>query len=308
MTIRICVARDASTLNELFRVRHQVFVGGGYMAPTSDARLLSHHDALPTSIHLAALVDQHVVGGLRIDLPGPVPAGADELFDFTAFMTEPERTAAVSMVCVLPEHRGARGVNRSMWQMAAYVAALHGATYMRASANPERQNMFAELGFQALAPPFRDHNAGLDVLPIMLDLRRANQRLRDFVAHQELGPFQDSLERLFVLHDETIITQGDPGDEAYLIITGEVLVTTPWGTRALGPGDVFGELALLTDRPRTATVTATTDVELMGLPRDAFHTQLHARPAAALTLLRAIATRLADALIDQQATPLIRIH
>ena len=308
MTIRICVARDASTLNELFRVRHQVFVGGGYMAPTSDARLVSYHDALPTSIHLAALVDQHVVGGLRIDLPGPVPAGADELFDFTAFMTEPERTAAVSMVCVLPEHRGARGVNRSMWQMAAYVAALHGATYMRASANPERQNMFAELGFQALAP------RSTTTTPASTCSRSCSTYAKPTNGSETSSPTKNSdrsktpSSGSSSLHDETIITQGDPGDEAYLIITGEVLVTTPWGTRALGPGDVFGELALLTDRPRTATVTATTDVELMGLPRDTFDTELHARPAAALTLLRAIATRLADALIDQHATPLIRIH
>ena len=69
----------------------------------------------------------------------------------------------------------------------------------------------------------------------MLDLRQANRRLRDFVAHQELGPFQDSLERLFVTHDETIITQGDPGDEAYLIITGQVLVTTPWAHAPSAP-------------------------------------------------------------------------
>src|ERR671922_1063228 len=75
---------------------------------------------------------------------------------------------------------------------------------------------------------------------------------------------------------EVIFHEGDPGDTLHLIARGRVAVrvTTPLGDTAtlavLGPGDFFGELALLSESPRTATVTALEKTETMALHRDAF--------------------------------------
>jgi MFS family permease len=65
---------------------------------------------------------------------------------------------------------------------------------------------------------------------------------------------------------EVIIRQGDTGDRFYVIGEGEVSVAG----QALGPGDSFGEIALLRDVPRTATVTAATDVVLHAVERGDF--------------------------------------
>jgi MFS family permease len=69
----------------------------------------------------------------------------------------------------------------------------------------------------------------------------------------------------------TIVEQGDAADAAYVIVTGEaeVLGDGRW-VRDAGPGDVVGEIALLRDSPRTATVRARTHVELLEMDRDAF--------------------------------------
>jgi len=65
---------------------------------------------------------------------------------------------------------------------------------------------------------------------------------------------------------ETIIREGETGDRFYVIESGEVEILG----RGFGPGEAFGEIALLRDVPRTATVTAVSDVALLTLERDVF--------------------------------------
>ena len=77
---------------------------------------------------------------------------------------------------------------------------------------------------------------------------------------------------------DRLIVQGDPGDRFYLIISGEFDVDIGGQfVRTLCPGEGFGEIALLRDVPRTASVTARTDGLLYGLEREPFIDAL--RPA-----------------------------
>ena len=78
---------------------------------------------------------------------------------------------------------------------------------------------------------------------------------------------------------ETVVKEGDPGDSMFLIKSGKVEVTTidPKDKRRLtlarlGSGDFFGEVSLLKNKPRTATITALTPSELMILKRASFET------------------------------------
>ena len=91
-----------------------------------------------------------------------------------------------------------------------------------------------------------------------------------------------------------LVREGEMGDRFYVIASGEVDVTAQGQpVRTQGPGDHFGEIALLRDVPRTATVTAKTEVELYALERDEFLGAVTGHAASAQAADAVVSTRLA---------------
>jgi uncharacterized protein YhbP (UPF0306 family) len=84
-----------------------------------------------------------------------------------------------------------------------------------------------------------------------------------------------SLPTLAVSAGETIVRQGGPADRFFILVDGkaEVVRETDGGEReigSLGPGQLFGEVAIMREQPRAVTVRANTDAKLLALDRDTF--------------------------------------
>ena len=95
------------------------------------------------------------------------------------------------------------------------------------------------------------------------------------------------------LPDGTVLTrQGDRGREFFVLIDGEAEVRRNGRKRAtIKSGDFFGEIALVSDRPRTATVTATKPVRVLVITDASFRAVLLRTPEIGLKILAAIAER-----------------
>jgi hypothetical protein len=120
------------------------------------------------------------------------------------------------------------------------------------------------------AGPIRAVDAQADAPVVAV---RALRRIPMFAALP--GPALEGLARaadsVVVAAGTTIVAEGDVGDAYYAVVSGTVEVSMGGHpVRTMGRGEGFGEIALLADVPRTATVTAQTDVELMRLERPPF--------------------------------------
>jgi CRP-like cAMP-binding protein len=96
-----------------------------------------------------------------------------------------------------------------------------------------------------------------------------------------------------------ILTEkGKSGGDFFIILEGKAEVDAPQGKRTLGPGDFFGEIALIDNGPRTATVKAATPMRCLVLGHSQFRDVLHQNGEIAVKILRAVTERL------RAATPL----
>ena len=97
---------------------------------------------------------------------------------------------------------------------------------------------------------------------------------------------------------EVLFREGDSGDKLYIVTDGKVKLgrTSSDGREnllaILGPGQMFGELALFDPGPRSATVTAVTEAHFLSLSHEDMLRWLSGRPAVALGLLTQLASRL----------------
>jgi CRP-like cAMP-binding protein len=109
----------------------------------------------------------------------------------------------------------------------------------------------------------------------------------------ELEAVSRVADELRVPAGRVLMRQGMPGRELVVVVEGEVTVERDGATIAVRQaGDFLGELALVTGRPRTATVTAATDLRTLVLDRISFDRLLRDVPTIAVKVMKAVAERL----------------
>jgi CRP/FNR family transcriptional regulator, cyclic AMP receptor protein len=117
--------------------------------------------------------------------------------------------------------------------------------------------------------------------------------LASLSARERQGLLEHARKRTWAAGD-TVVREGEPGLNVFLIASGHARIGRA-GDAALarlGPGDFFGELALIEEEPRTATVTADDDLTCYLVPNWEFRSLLNEHPAIALPMLKRVIARL----------------
>ena len=116
--------------------------------------------------------------------------------------------------------------------------------------------------------------------------------LFEHCSRRDLAKIAQITDELDVPEGKVLITQGERGREFFVIVSGEVEVRRD-GKKltTLGPGSFFGEMALLSNRPRTATVTVLTPLRVLVIADRAFVDLLDSMPDLWLKVARALVER-----------------
>ena len=122
-------------------------------------------------------------------------------------------------------------------------------------------------------------------IPLFANIESAKLKLMCFAS-----------ERITFREGQSLCQQGDVGDSAYIIIEGtaDVIVTNegPLVVAQLGKNDILGEIAILVDIPRTATVTATSELTALKITKDLFFQMVTDFPEMGVEIMRVLAQRL----------------
>jgi len=109
---------------------------------------------------------------------------------------------------------------------------------------------------------------------------------------EEVGRLADEVD---LKADHVLMREGDVGREFFVIVEGQVRIDKGGRSiRTMGPGEFVGDIALVTERPRTATATTETPCRLLVLGHREFHQLMDQFPSIRLSVLESMAMRLRD--------------
>jgi len=114
--------------------------------------------------------------------------------------------------------------------------------------------------------------------------------LFDGLSKRDLGKVAALGEEVWLNPGKVVVAEGEPGDSFYVILDGHARVTRSGRTlRELGPGEHFGELALIDGGPRSASVVALSTLDAVRIRRPAFRRLLLAEPRVGLKIMERLA-------------------
>jgi CRP/FNR family transcriptional regulator, cyclic AMP receptor protein len=135
----------------------------------------------------------------------------------------------------------------------------------------------------------------------------SNVPLFSACSRRDLRRIAALVDEIDVPEGKVLMRQGEPGWECFVIAAGKGKATVPGsGSASLGPGDVVGEMSLLDGRPRSATVTARSDMHLLVLTSRNFSALIDEVPLVARRIMAALAERVREVEARRPLAPHLR--
>ncbi|MDY6973088.1 MAG: GNAT family N-acetyltransferase [Thermodesulfobacteriota bacterium] len=294
MTISIQVAQTPEELDDVFRLRYHVYViedNKFHVKDFPDERIYDRFDTYsPYNANLIAYDDGLPIGTIRFGEDSDLGLPQEEVTDIGPIRKSRKyrgKLFGIGMLAVRETHRRKMGFFTSLLKyLIALIRSRDGEDAV-ITINHTIEKMMTRLGFTRIGDKFYSEKIVNYIVPMYGTVESVGAQFREELLPQELSKFQDTLRRNIYNRGDLICKQGDIGDEAYIVIRGSVNVLLERGKDSykvaiLGPGELLGEISLIDDQPRSATLRANArETELMVLSRSDFEKALVDREAFA---------------------------
>jgi N-acyl-L-homoserine lactone synthetase len=183
MNVRVKHAQTAEECDQLFQLRHTVFVEQDhYLAPRPDQRIFDRFDALPSSRNMVALVAGNVIGGARYTCASNAGTPAQEYFDFEPYLPPDKRAwGCGSMLCLHQKYRGTP-VAQALLNFGYLEARLRSWSHMIMVANPKVEALFRRQGWRPVSSTLFDKVHQVGFVAMLLELSQIRESARRFAS------------------------------------------------------------------------------------------------------------------------------
>ena len=322
MAIRIKIASTSKELDDVYRLRHQVYVeekGRFDSSNTSGGgeRVIDKFDALPGVVNVVAYAGDEVIGALRINRDTEIGLPAEHYFDFSGLRQElaavgeseaehsnGPQIIGVGMLAIGEKWRNRRNVLYSLFKTGIGIAHTWDTTHVICSISAETLSLYGRLGFKQLAEQKWVSSVSDHMIPLAGDFSSifewAFGAISKKVDHFWLDNFCGQFERVLLSPGEVLFEQGDSAEHAYAVDEGLISISRmdPSGNEMvlanLSCGALFGELAIFDGETRSAKASALVSTELISIERSHMFDILKENPDHLLQLLKHFALRVRE--------------
>ena len=335
MPIKLKVARTAKELDDVFRLRYDVYVSErdkfSEKRATSDGRIVDHFDALPDVVSVVAYDGDTAIASFRVNKDSAIGLAPEKYFDFTQVRDhigqseECAKTAPCivsgSMLAIRKEWRHKRNVIFALFKKTTAVMHGWGATHVFGAASAETFSLYGRLGFSAIAAEQWVESVGDCLIPMMAPFDKvftwAFGQSEPTVKPFWLDNYCAQFETILLSPGEVLFRENDQAERVYSIERGGVTLSRKGPDQKdlviaeLSHGALFGELAIFDDERRSTTATATMNTQMITIERNHLLDIIHSEPEKADQLLKHFAHRLREtdhlAMVQQFAPQTSRV-
>ncbi|ARU55392.1 methyltransferase [Oleiphilus messinensis] len=247
MSVNIRIATTDQELNDVFRIRHQVFADEEKRLKTDEEFIYDRYDCYDNTVNFIAYVDQKPVGAMRLSADTMAGVPLDDHYDVSDLRARcvnknggRESAGCITQLCVSRRHRATPYIVKGLMQCARLWVANRNLKHCFVIIDQAIEKLLTSLGFDRIADPFVCERIKRPLVRMHCPMSAL------MLDTPEIPPGPDTPSRFYFRTGEPAVQQGGAARNYFQVIKGRVrlLVTTDTGIHDLGElkvGDIFGQ-------------------------------------------------------------------
>lgn len=325
MPITLKIASSSLEKDQVFKLRHKVFVDEENRFIDPGERVIDHFDCFDETKNIIAFENDIPVGTIRVTLANQIGLPSEEHYDFSEYRNRIDgKCACIGWLCCLKKYRRHPGLLIGLIKVAFREMRKENNRHILATIHPPIYKMLQRIfGANPVDKEFKSGALQVPMIPIHVDLENLPANSREPLLLDPENLFlKESNERRIYFKNEPVFFRGEDSIEAFCIMRGSVRIVpaefppdeiqrlknrnSPLNEKdvLLSKGELFGELSLIDGEPRTrSAICYSNELDVMVWSKEDILEQIRTEPQSAFTLTRIVSSRFRNQIARATAVP-----